>query len=329
MNTPAHPQAALFGAGRALAHLAPCVHYAGNERFLKKALSLQNERGPAFDIAADCEDGAPVGAEHDHALMVAQLINSDDNRHQRIGVRTHGIRDATWRIELEVLIKEAGDRLAFLTVPKSESAAEVTEYLDTVLLIVARCGLGREIPVSVLIETPGTVHDAWAIAALPGVISLDFGSLDFVSAHQGAIPASSMQSPGQFDHALVRRAKAETAAAALGHGIVAAHGVSMAFDNADAVYSDARRARDELGFLRMWSIHPNQIEPIVSAMQPEQNLIIEAVSVLAAAQAANWGPINAGNRMHDRGSYRYYWSVLQRANAAGATLPSQAKEWFK
>lgn len=330
MKTPSalHPQAALHGAGRTLPILAPCVHYAGKERYLRKALELQNERGPSFDIAADCEDGAPVGAEQEHAQMVARLIMSGDNRHQRMGVRTHGVRDATWRDELEVLVTQAGERLAFLTVPKSESVAEVEEYLDGVLLAVARAGIGREIPVSVLIETPGAVHDAWSIAALPGIVSLDFGTLDYVSAHHGAIPMSVMESPGQFDHVLLRRAKAETTAAALAHGIVAAHGVSMALDDADAVYADARRARDEFGFLRMWSIHPSQIAPIVSAMQPEHNAIVEAASVLFAAQAANWGPIAAGNKMHDRASYRYYWSVLQQAHAAGAAMPAHAKGWF-
>ena len=326
--TALHPQAALYGAGHTLPVLAPCVHYAGKERYLRQALALQNQRGPIFDIAADCEDGAPVGGEQEHAQMVARLIMSDDNRHQRIGVRTHGVRDATWRHELEVLVSEAGDRLAFLTVPKSESVAEVEKYLDGVMLAVARSGLGREIPVSVLIETPGAVHDAWSIAALPGIVSLDFGTLDFVSAHHGAIPVSAMESPGQFDHALLRRAKAETAAAALAHGVVATHGVSMVLDDASAVHADARRARDEFGFLRMWSVHPDQITPIVSAMQPAHDAIMEAASVLFAAQAANWGPIAAGNKMHDRASYRYYWSVLQRAHAAGAPVPVHAQGWF-
>jgi len=64
-----------------------------------------------------------------------------------------------------------------------------------------------------LVRAPEPVAER--IAALPGVVSLDFGTLDFVSAHHGAIPMSAMESPGQFDHPLVRRAKCETAAAAL------------------------------------------------------------------------------------------------------------------
>lgn len=328
MTDALHPDVALHAAARALPTLAPCVHYAGSERFILKALALQSERGPVFDVAADCEDGAPVGGEREHAQMVARLIAGEHNHHDRLGARTHGPGHPSWRDEVEILLREAGDRIAFLTVPKADSVAEVEEYLDAVLLVVARLALGREIPVSVLIETPGAVHDAWQIAALPGLVSLDFGTLDFVSAHHGAVPLSAMRSPGQFDHALMRRAKAETAAAALAHGLVPTHGICQSIDHDDEVYTDARRARDEFGFLRMWSIHPSQIDPIVAAMQPDREAIIEASAVLAAARAAHWAPIARMGKMHDRASYRYFWNVLKRAHAAGAALPDAARAYF-
>ena len=37
--------------------------------------------------------------------------------------------------------------------------------------------------------------------------------------------------------------------------------------------------------------------------------------------AADWGPIAQHGRLHDRASYRYYWTVLQRAKLAGLALP--------
>jgi citrate lyase subunit beta/citryl-CoA lyase len=322
------PQAALYGRDKPLSVLPPCVHYAGRERYLRKALALQAERGPVFDVAGDCEDGAPIGEERAHAFMVAGLVAGADNRHGRMGVRVHDVAHAAWRQDVEIMVAEAGDRLAFITVPKAESTADVERFLDEVETQRARRGLARSIPVSVMIETPGGVHDAWHIAALQGIVSLDFGTLDFVSAHHGAIPMSAMESPGQFDHALVRRAKAEVAAAALAHGVVPAHGLTRALDDPDAVYADARRARDELGYLRMWSIHPSQIEPIVRAMTPDPGEIEEAAAVLLAAQAADWAPIKVRERLHDRGSYRYCASVLDRAHAAGVALPAGARRWF-
>jgi citrate lyase subunit beta/citryl-CoA lyase len=322
------PQAALYGSERALPLLPACVHYAGSERFIRKALALQAERGPVFDVACDCEDGAPVGGERAHARTLGSLIASDANRFDRVGARIHDVRHPTWRVELQILVGEAGDRLAFITVPKVQSAADVERVLEALALEDANLGLGREIPVSVLVETHGAVHEAWAIAALPGVVSLDFGTLDFVSAHAGAISAAAMQSPGQFDHPLVRRAKCETAAAALAHARIPAHGVTRALDDPQVVFEDARRAREEFGFLRMWSIHPSQIDPIVRAMQPPPGEVAEAAAVLAAAQAIDWAPLAVSGRLHDRASYRYCWTVLRRAHAVGAAIPGPAQAFF-
>ena len=323
------PQTALYGEERALPELPPCVHYAGSQRFIAKALDLQRERGPVFDVAGDCEDGAPIGGEIAHARMIAALIQSEANAHGRVGARIHDVRHPTWQSDLEILVGEAGDRIAFLTLPKAESVGDVERTLDTLAQHTARRGVGRPIPLSVLIETPKAVHDVWRIAALPGIVSLDFGTLDFVSAHHGAIPLAAMESPGQFDHALVRRAKAEVAAAALAHAIVPAHGVTRALDDADTVYADARRARDELGFLRMWSIHPSQIDPIVRAFSPDAAEVEEAAAVLIAAQAVDWAPLRVAGKLHDRASYRYCWSVLQRAHAFGTPTPRSVATFFE
>jgi citrate lyase subunit beta/citryl-CoA lyase len=328
MAGPLHPSAALYDPARALPRLPPCVHYAGNERYLRKALTLQHEMGPVFDIACDCEDGAPVGQERAHAKAMAALIVGGDNAFGRVGARIHDLTHTTWRSELDILVGEAGAKIAFLTVPKVNTVGDVERFLHAVREEALRAGVHRTIPVSVMIETPGAVHDAWAIAALPGIASLDFGTLDFVSAHRGAIPAAAMQSPGQFDHPLVRRAKCEVAAAALAHAVVPAHGVTLALDDPDAVHADALRAKDEFGFLRMWSIHPTQIEPIVRAFSPDANAVATAATVLAAAQAADWGPIRHDGKLYDRASYRFFWELLQQAHASGAPLPASAGAFF-
>ena len=323
-----HPSAALYGSERALPALPPCVHYAGNERYIRNALALQRERGPVFDVACDCEDGAPVGKERAHAKAMGALIAGKENVHGRVGARIHGLSHPAWRSDLANLLSAAGDRIAFVTLPKAESAADVSRFLNVLRAEVLRCRLNRTIPVSVMIETLGAVREAWSIAALPGVLSLDFGTLDFVSAHHGAIPSSAMQSPGQFDHPLVRLAKCEVAAAALAHAVVPAHGVTLALEDTALVASDAKRAREEFGFLRMWSIHPSQIDPIVRALSPSTEEVGEATDVLIAAQAVDWGALRAGGKLHDRASYRYCWSVLTRAHAAGVPLPPAAAAYF-
>ncbi|MBC8863274.1 CoA ester lyase, partial [Escherichia coli] len=68
-----------------------------------------------------------------------------------------------------------------------------------------------------------------------------------------------MRSPGQFEHPLVRRAKLEIAAACHAHGKTPSHNVTTEVRDMNVVAGDARRARDEFAFTRMWSIHPAQI----------------------------------------------------------------------
>ena len=137
-----------------------------------------------------------------------------------------------------------------------------------------------------------------------------------------------MRSPGQFNHPLVARAKCEIAAAALGNGIIPSHNVTTEIRDASVVREDARRARLEFGFLRMWSIHPNQILPIVESMRPDFAEVNEATILLVAAQDAAWGPIQLEGKLHDRASYRYYWELLQRAHATGMEIPDDARLRF-
>ena len=328
MKTSTHPADVLYAGGRPFPALAACEHYAGSEKLIRKALQLQSELGPIFDITADCEDGAPAGGEIEHATMIAHVINSPGNKFGRLGVRIHGAHHEFWRAELEILLREAAPRIPYVVLPKPTCLADVETQLAWMDDTLARHRHAVKIPVHVLIETPGALHDVWQIAALPEVESLDFGLMDFVSAHHGAIPASAMHSPGQFSHPLIARAKCEIAAAALGNGIVPAHNVTTEFRDVSVVAADARRAREEFGFLRMWSIHPNQIEPIVQAMRPSFDEIFAAATILATASDVDWGPIQIDGRLHDRASYRYFWELLQRAHATGADLPANATRFF-
>jgi len=166
------------------------------------------------------------------------------------------------------------------------------------------------------------------IAALVQVECLSFGLMDFVSAHNGAIPGAAMGSPEQFEHPLIRRALAEISAACHAHGKVPSHNVSTDIKHPDRAGADAARARNEFGYLRKWSIHPDQIAPIVSAFRPSHEEVTQASAILAAAQDASWGPIQHEGRLHDRASYRYWWAVLQRAHTTGVELPADAGARF-
>jgi len=328
MNGYAHPADVLYEGEAPFPFLPACEHYAGSEKLIRKALELQAELGPIFDITCDCEDGAKAGQETEHAQMVAALIEDSANRFDRVGARIHDVRHSHWKNDLDIIVGQAGKRLAYIVLPKPESADDALSQISYLDDRRRHYGIDREIPVHVLIETHGALREAWQIAALPHVESIDFGLMDFVSAHHGAIPGSAMRSPGQFEHPLVARAKSEIAAAALGNGVVPAHNVTTEIRDTEVVRNDARRARTEFGYLRMWSIHPSQIQPIVEAMRPDFDEVTDAVAILTAAQNAHWGPIQWSGKLHDRASYRYYWELLQRAKATGMALDAEAEHRF-
>ncbi|SMG02287.1 HpcH/HpaI aldolase/citrate lyase family protein [Burkholderia singularis] len=305
-----------------------CDHYAGSEKLMLKSLALQAELGPVFDVTLDCEDGARVGHEAEHAELVAALVGGDANRFGRVGARIHDISHPHWRDDVRIILRAARPP-AYLTLPKVGSAADAAEMCAFIEASRRELGIAQPIPVDVLIETHGALADAAKIAALPNVATLSFGLMDFVSAHHGAIADAAMRTPGQFDHPLVRRAKLEIAAACHAHGKTPSHNVTTEVRDVQVVAGDARRARDEFGYTRMWSIHPAQIREIVAAFAPRAGEIARATEILLTAQAAGWGPTRHDDALHDRASYRYYWSVLRRAQATGQPLPADAAPLFR
>ncbi|QDD65300.1 CoA ester lyase [Herbaspirillum seropedicae] len=322
-----HPSQVLFSGAQQPVLLPVCDHYAGSEKLMRKSMALQQELGPLFDITFDCEDGAAAGNETAHAELVAALITGPDNVHRRIGARLHDVSHPHFEQDVAILCGAAARELAYVMLPKPEGIDDVLRALESIHRA-ARAAGRSDLPVQVLVETHGALADAWKIAALPQVQSLSFGVMDFVSAHYGAIPGSAMRSPGQFDHPLVRRAKLDISAACHAHGKVPSHNVTTDIKNPAAVADDARRAAQEFGYTRMWSIHPDQIRPIVQAMSPATEEADLAAQILLKAHAVQWGPIQHLGNLHDRASYRYYWSILQRAHATGVTLPPETAVWF-
>jgi citrate lyase subunit beta/citryl-CoA lyase len=325
---PVHPSKALFSGEKPFPVIPSCEHFCGSEKLIGKALALQTELGPIFDITCDCEDGAPAGQEKAHAEMIVHVLNSEANKHKMAGARIHDYSHGHWKQDVDILVGGAGKVLAYITIPKCTSFAEAKEMIDYIQSVAKATGAGREVPTHILIETHGALRDVHQIAALPSIQVLDFGLMDFVSGHHGAIPASAMRSPGQFEHALLARAKAEVVAAALANGVVPAHNVCLDLKNTEVVKADASRARNEFGFLRMWSIYPAQISAIVDAMKPDHSEVEDAANILLAAQAADWGPIQYKGELHDRATYRYFWELLQKAKVTGVVIPDAAARAF-
>ena len=295
---------------------------------MRKSLQLQAEMTQefgtcVFDVTLDCEDGAPVGGEAEHAVLVTELALSAAPQ-ARVAVRVHPVDHPSFQADMATIAGNAAKRLTHIMVPKVESVADV-QLAEQALL---QAG-AKDLALHVLIESPAAVHRAFDIAAHPRVQSLSFGLMDFVSAHGGAIPAHGMSGQGQFTHPLVVRAKLEIASACHAHGKVPSHCVVTEFNDTTAMRAAAQRAAHEFGYTRMWSIHPAQIRPILEALAPQAHEIELASEILLAAVKADWAPISHAGQLHDRASYRFFWQVLQRAFDTGRVLPAEVREFFQ
>ncbi len=294
---------------------------------MRKSLQLQAELSAefgacVFDVTLDCEDGAPVGGEAEHAALVTELaLGAPEGA--RVAARVHPVDHPHFDADVATIAGRAGARLCHLMVPKVESVSDVERAVAAM-----NAAGASALPLHVLIESPAAVHRAFDIAAHPRVASLSFGLMDFVSAHGGAIPASAMTLEGQFSHPHVLRAKIEMAAACHAHGKVPSHNVVTEFRDLPALQNAVRKASTELGYTRMWSIHPDQIRTIVTAFSPAEAEIETALAIVERAAAADWAPVQHQGRLHDRASYRYYWQVIERAHQTGHALPETVRGWF-
>ena len=322
-----HPREILVGAQAATNSLPVCDHYSGVEARMRKSLQLQAEMmeefgACVFDVTLDCEDGAPIGGEVDHAAMVVALVALAKAK-ARVAVRVHPVNHPAFESDVLTIAGKVGDQLSHIMVPKVESVGDVGRVVEAL----SNAGADH-LPIHVLIESPAAVHNAFDIAAHSRVQSLSFGLMDFVSSHGGAIPAHGMSSQGQFIHPLVMRAKLEIASACHANSKTPSHCVVTEFNDTAAITAVARRAFHDFGYTRMWSIHPNQIRPILAAFAPTEGEIEDATKIIAAAAREEWAPISFEGKLHDRASYRYFWQVLERAHQTGRTLPPESQIYF-
>ena len=90
-----HPRDVLMGAQAGSVQLPVCDHYSGVEARMRKSLQLQAEMTQefgtcVFDVTLDCEDGAPVGGEAEHAALVTELALAAAPD-ARVAVRVHPV----------------------------------------------------------------------------------------------------------------------------------------------------------------------------------------------------------------------------------------------
>src|ERR1700742_1961873 len=163
------PAEVLFDGEAPPAVLPACDHYAGSEKLMLKSLALQQELGPVFDVTLDCEDGAQVGRETEHAELVASFPGSEHDRFGRAGARIHDFHHPHWRDDVRLILRAAKRAPAFITVPKIRSVPDAAEMVAFIEATRRELGIAKAVPVQLLIETHGALTRVFDLASLPAV----------------------------------------------------------------------------------------------------------------------------------------------------------------
>lgn len=254
------------------------------ERYAKALASA------ADAVVIDLEDAVLPAAKAAARDALARLLASTADS-ARIVVRINDAATPWFADDLALL---AAHRVAALMLPKAERA-------DTLATLRNACPRAALLP---LVESARGVLAAPALAAVPGVQRLVFGTVDF---------ALDLDLQGELattlglDHAAAQLALASRAA---GIGAPVA-GVTVAIDDTAQLLADLARARAH-GFGAKLCIHPKQVAAIHAALAPTTDELAWAQRVVQAA-AAGSGAVQIDGRMVDRPVVERARRLIERA----------------
>ncbi|WP_274630944.1 HpcH/HpaI aldolase/citrate lyase family protein [Arvimicrobium flavum] len=221
------------------------------ERFGKAAAS------GADAIVIDLEDAVPADRKD-----AARSALTTDFTALPVLVRVNG-EGTPWHAE-DMRAVARLPALAGVIVPKAEAGGGLAD--------IAR---SSHVPVIPLIETAKGLSHARQIAALPGIVRLIFGSVDYCADLGCAHTREALLS-----------ARSELVLASRLAGLQSPiDGVTTAIDDEGLVQSDACHAQ-QLGFGGKLAIHPRQIGAIRAGFKPERSAIEWAKRVLAGGGGA-------------------------------------------
>lgn len=231
--------------------MAPLFVPGNRPERLKKAASA----GPDA-IIVDLED-AVAGEAKDEARVALRWGFTS----LPVLVRINGI-GTPWH-EADIAAT-SNKNFAAIVVPKAEATIAFTALCEA-----------SPIPVVALVENARGLADARLIAKTRNVARIAFGSIDYC-ADLGCAHVREALLPARCEIILASR---------LGGLISPIDGVTTAIDDPEAVFSDARNARD-LGFGGKLCIHPRQIELIRAGFAPNASEIAWARKVLETDDGA-------------------------------------------
>lgn len=261
-------------------------------------------------VFLDLEDSvAPAEKPGARDKAVAALQDLDWGNKTR-AVRINAL-DTEWAlVDIETLVRGAGDRLDLIIVPKVKTAEDV-RWVDRLLgFLENESSRERPIGLEVLIEEAEAMVNVASIAtSTPRLEALIFGPGDF-SASQG------------IKHEVAREeyadlwyyARNQVVVAARAAGIEAVDGPFGGFNDEAGYRRESRRSLG-LGFVGKWAIHPNQIAPANDVFSPTEREVEAARRRSAAYQkgvAEGLGAVSVDGSMIDAVVMRGVDALLER-----------------
>jgi citrate lyase subunit beta / citryl-CoA lyase len=161
-----------------------------------------------------------------------------------------------------------------------------------------------------IIESARGIEEARAIARVPGVTRLAFGSIDL------AVDLGIDCAPDGAEAELQPYRAQVVLASRLGGLAAPADGVSIALDDTARLQAAAERAR-RMGFGAKLCIHPRQIAVVQAAFTPEPARVAWAQRVCAAFAASGGAAVAVDGQMIDVPVVERARAVLRSAGLAG------------
>jgi citrate lyase subunit beta/citryl-CoA lyase len=232
-------------------------------------------------VILDLEDAVAPAAKSDARDAVRRWLDAGG----RAWLRING-SDTEWHDDDLALLALTG--VAGVVLPKAER-------VDELQAVAARARAG--LPLVPLVETARGLWDARALAGVPGVARLAFGSVDF-QLDTGIA--------GDGEELLYARSHLVLASRVAG-AMAPVDGVTVDLDDAQVLAADVARAR-RLGFGGKLCIHPKQVAAVNEGFLPPLAEVEAARRIVAAARDAGDGAVRLDGKMIDK-------PVIERARA--------------
>jgi citrate lyase subunit beta/citryl-CoA lyase len=220
-------------------------------------------------VIVDLEDAVPP----DQKDAARQHLSAWLSAERPVVVRINAV-DTAWHADDLALCRQPG--VAAVMLAKSESAEMLL-------------ALGLEVPLVPLVESAAGFDQLRAIAAVPGVLRLAFGAIDFqldLNMHAG------------FDDLIYFRSQL-VFASRLANLLPPIDSPSVAIEDDLEVEFDARAAR-RLGFGAKLCIHPRQVEAVNRSFTPTPVELAWAYRVMAIAESSGGAAVSMDGKMIDK-----------------------------